>query len=148
MGEMLRNIVVLVWVASAINNTSYAAETDLNIQEEANKNSPTIIMGAAKTSEGNTEEDIVIQYNQNILGEPIPEYIDNSENKQEDDKPVKTPEDNSATETKPIPEGDFQNTLMEANGMVYDVQAFPETDIPVISNPSNPKTIYSPNVNP
>ena len=42
----------------------------------------------------------------------------------------------------------FQNTLMEANGMVYDVQAFPEADIPVINNPSNPETIYSPNVNP
>ena len=42
----------------------------------------------------------------------------------------------------------FQNTLTEANGMVYDVQAFPEADMPVISNPSNPETIYSPNVNP
>ena len=42
----------------------------------------------------------------------------------------------------------FQNTLMEANGMVYDVQAFPEADVPVISDTSNPETIYSPNVNP
>lgn len=42
---------------------------------------------------------------------------------------------------------DFQNTLMEANGMVYDVQAYPEQDLGVIGNPSNPETIYSPNVN-
>lgn len=42
----------------------------------------------------------------------------------------------------------FQNTLMEANGMVYDVQAFPQADVPVIDNSANPETIYSPNVNP
>ena len=52
--------------------------------------------------------------------------------------------DNSAQELG----NQFQNTLMEANGMVYDVQAFPEADVPVISDPSNPETIYSPNVNP
>ena len=43
---------------------------------------------------------------------------------------------------------DFQNTLMEANGMVYDVQAYPVEDFDAIGDPSNPQTIYSPNVNP
>ena len=42
---------------------------------------------------------------------------------------------------------DFQNTLLEANGRVYDVQSFPEQDVKVMSNPSEPETIYSPNVN-
>ena len=42
---------------------------------------------------------------------------------------------------------DFQNTLLEANGMVYDVQAYPLKDMGVIGNSANPKTIYSPNVN-
>lgn len=43
---------------------------------------------------------------------------------------------------------DFQNTLIESEGTVYDIQAFPEEDMKVIGNPENPKTIYSPNVNP
>ena len=42
---------------------------------------------------------------------------------------------------------DFQNTLMEANGRIYDVQSYPEQDINVMDNPSDPQTIYSPNVN-
>ena len=42
---------------------------------------------------------------------------------------------------------DFQNTLMEANGRIYDVQSYPEQDIKVMDNPSDPQTIYSPNVN-
>ena len=43
---------------------------------------------------------------------------------------------------------DFQNTLLEADGMVYDVQAYPEEDLKAIGNPSDPATLYSPNVNP
>lgn len=42
---------------------------------------------------------------------------------------------------------DFQNTIMEANGRIYDVQSYPEQDINVIGNSSDPQTIYSPNVN-
>ena len=64
-------------------------------------------------------------------------------------------EKNGADTNEVVPEsqaqqlGDkFQNTLMEANGMIYDVQAYPEADIPVIGDSANPKTIYSPNVNP
>ena len=37
---------------------------------------------------------------------------------------------------------------MEADGMVYDVQAYPTEDLKAIGNSSNPETIYSPNVNP
>lgn len=42
----------------------------------------------------------------------------------------------------------FQNTVLEANGRVYDVQSYPEQDLKVMDNPSQPGTIYSPNVNP
>ena len=42
----------------------------------------------------------------------------------------------------------FQNTLLESDGTVYDIQAYPEADLPVIGDPANPETIYSPNVNP
>lgn len=42
----------------------------------------------------------------------------------------------------------FQNTLVEGNGMIYDIQAYPTEDLKVLSNPANPQTIYSPNVNP
>ena len=36
---------------------------------------------------------------------------------------------------------------MEANGRIYDIQSYPEQDINVMNNPSDPQTIYSPNVN-
>ena len=42
---------------------------------------------------------------------------------------------------------DFENTLLEANGRVYDIQSYPKDDFKVMGNPSNPATIYSPNVN-
>lgn len=42
----------------------------------------------------------------------------------------------------------FQNTVEEANGMIYDTQAYPIEDLGAMGNPSNPETIYSPNVNP
>lgn len=42
----------------------------------------------------------------------------------------------------------FQNTLVEGNGMIYDIQAYPAEDLKVLGNPANPQTIYSPNVNP
>ncbi len=42
---------------------------------------------------------------------------------------------------------DFQNTVTEANGRIYDIQSFPEEDVNVMSNPSEPQSIYSPNVN-
>lgn len=41
----------------------------------------------------------------------------------------------------------FKNTLMEANGEIYDVQSYPVQDIGVIGNNADPQTIYSPNVN-
>jgi len=52
----------------------------------------------------------------------------------------------------PVQEGialgkDFQNTLVEGNGRVYDIQSYPIQDIGVMSNPAEPQTIYSPNVN-
>ncbi len=41
----------------------------------------------------------------------------------------------------------FKNTLMEANGEIYDVQSYPVQDVGVIGNNADPQTIYSPNVN-
>ena len=42
---------------------------------------------------------------------------------------------------------DFENTLLEANDRVYDVQSYPEADFKAMGNSANPQTIYSPNVN-
>ena len=152
MSEAIRNILLLLWVTSAINNSAYATDTNLTIEEEAKSGTATIIMGIAKNSKGDNNEVIIEQNDNNIMGEPIPEVIEPNVSSTDQGtkdinnttKPAKTNGENSP---KPLPEGDFQNTLMEANGMVYDVQAYPESDIPVMSNPSNPETIYSPNVN-
>lgn len=161
MGEGIRNFALLLWAACAINNDAYAQTTQAITEEQLD--APTEVMAVAKTSEGGDDVFIVEQPKDapNPLGNPIVENENNKNNQKQDNfLPVSSPEimkkeKNGADTNEVVPEsqaqqlGDkFQNTLMEANGMIYDVQAYPEADIPVIGDSANPKTIYSPNVNP
>ena len=166
MDEAFRNVAVLVWALCAINNDSYAGE-NLVIAEENHASASTIVYGSAATPSGGRDETVVEQPEgtPNPLGNPIPD--ENSANNADvsDEPAVPVSEAKSVVKTSPAeqpgafpqPEAplnsqqlgkDFQNTLMEANGMVYDVQAYPVEDFDAIGNPSNPQTIYSPNVNP
>ncbi len=171
MSEAVRNLVLLVWAVSAINTTAYA-ETQSGIMEEktvetkAPVSAPTVVFGAAATPDGG-EDAVLVEQPENAanpLGNPIPEQVA--------PQPVTEPNSNMPEDAVPaaakdaggpvfgqgsrvVAPGaaqklgkDFQNTLMESNGMVYDIQAYPEADLPVIGNPANPETIYSPNVNP
>ena len=115
--------------------------------------SPTIVYGAAETDSGGQNVFVVEQPKNapNPLGNPIPTP----------NKPVEVfgdvyPQDTNQTEkTKQSQDNqsqqnlgnDFENTLLEANGRVYDVQSYPKADFKAMENPANPKTIYSPNVN-
>lgn len=162
MNEGFRNLAVLLWALCAVNSNSYAQDGNTVITEEAasqEQAAPTIIYGAAKKSATESDEVVVEQPegSPNPLGNPIPDII---ENRAPDagSAPVKAVVRSKATETEPQSQAvvpvnpnlgkDFQNTLLEANGMVYDVQAYPEQDLKVIGDPANPQTIYSPNVNP
>lgn len=118
----------------------------------------TMIFGAAATEDGGQNMFVVEQPKDgpNPLGDPIvvqPEEA--AVQKLPAPKVVQPQADN-----KTLPQNqtekpanvqelgqDFQNTLMEANGRVYDIQSFPKQDMEVMGNPSNPETIYSPNVN-
>lgn len=157
MNEGFRNLALLVWALCAVNSNSYASDNKIVIAEEMTQESPTIVYGAAKKADGEVDEVVVEQPQNgpNPLGNPIviPE-------KYEAQAKVATPEgkrfsasspQSTGNEEAPNPQAlgkDFQNTLLEANGMVYDVQAYPEKDLKAIGNPSEPATIYSPNVNP
>lgn len=115
--------------------------------------SPTIVYGAAETDSGGQNVFVVEQPKNapNPLGNPIPTP----------NKPVEVfgdvyPQDTNQTEkTKQSQDNqsqqnlgnDFENTLLEANGRVYDVQSYPKADFKAMENPANPETIYSPNVN-
>ena len=117
------------------------------------QDTPTVIYGAAKTSDGGENIFEVTQPENapNPLGNPIPIP----------DKPVEVfgdvyPQNTNQTENKNQYQDnqsqqnlgdDFENTLLEANGRVYDVQSYPKDDFKAMENPSDPKTIYSPNVN-
>lgn len=117
------------------------------------QDTPTVIYGAAKTSDGGENIFEVTQPENapNPLGNPIPTP----------DKPVEVfgdvyPQNTNQTENKNQYQDnqsqqnlgdDFENTLLEANGRVYDVQSYPKADFKAMENPSDPKTIYSPNVN-
>jgi len=121
---------------------------------------PTIVEATAQTPNGSKNTFIIEQPADapNPLGDPIatqssPEnQSSSSQNLDSNSIPssnVQKNEDTSNSNQPPQNPGNkFQNTLLEANGMVYDIQAFPKSDIPLIENPSNPQTIYSPNVNP
>lgn len=109
---------------------------------------PTVVYGSAATASGDENIAIVEQPENaaNPLGDPLVIPSD-GENKTPPLQPV---ENKKTTPDKTMSNdlgSDFQNTLLEANGMVYDVQAYPLKDMGAIGNSANPKTIYSPNVN-
>lgn len=126
---------------------------------------PTTVFGEAQTPEGTERVFILHQSNNdnNPLGNPIVASQENVDNQKEANQ--NTNENNNSTEANPFSDNNlenrvvppseaeklgkkFQNTILEADGMVYDIQAYPTEDLKVISDPANPETIYSPNVNP
>ena len=173
MSEALKNLTLLLWTMCAINTNAYAAEKQGVVEEDNLQNAaetPTIVYGSAQTASGGEDAFVVEQPDNapNPLGDPLvePQTPPEDYTLQQNQSSQQNASENSAA-TEPSASGNgpqgvpvvgpdsaqelgnqFQNTLMEANGMVYDVQAFPEADMPVINNPSNPETIYSPNVNP
>jgi len=158
MGEGFRNLTLLVWALCAVNGNAKAKNVDMIIAEEQNTAAPTVVFGAAKKPDGSVDEMIVQQPEgaPNPLGDPL-QFPASSTQPVTAEQPLNEAVPAKAEEAKPSvfgnenPEAlgkDFQNTLMEADGMVYDVQAYPETDFKAIGNSADPETIYSPNVNP
>lgn len=162
MNEAMRNLAVLVWAVCAINNNSYASDNKMIIAEEAASSAtPTIVYGAAKEKDGGEDEFAVEQAPgaPNPLGEPIEAVADvNKGDALLDTIPeVKMPKNNTEMQAgnRVVPPSeaqklgkDFQNTIEESNGMIYDIQAYPAKDLGVMGDSANPQTIYSPNVNP
>ena len=120
----------------------------------------TLVYGAAARSNGGENVFIMEQPDnmQNPLGNPIVEPREPVQVFGNLSQPTEIATNNSvqancsnnqnspALESKALGQ-DFQNTLLEANGRVYDVQSFPEQDMKLVNNPAEPQTIYSPNVN-
>ena len=134
----MRNFILLLWAVCAI---------------DAKAQMPTIVEGEALSSNGAKKTVVVVQPENapNPLGDPI--IVPAATIPAEKAEPNNSTEDNKASEksnlqNSDMTDADFQNTLLEANGRVYDVQSYPEKDLPEISNTANPQTIYSPNVNP
>lgn len=163
MGEGIKNIAVLLWFAFAF-NAQAKAQTSQAIVEE-NPQVPTEVMAVAKTSDGKDDVFVIKQPAgaANPLGDPIvsTDKINNTgasesiENVVAQTKPKENSEVNNEEEKGVVPPSaaqilgnDFQDTLEEANGRIYDIQSYPAADIPVIEDSANPETIYSPNVNP
>jgi hypothetical protein len=115
-------------------------------------NDDTIVYGAAATKNGNQNVFVIEQPKNapNPLGNPIPtpdkpvEVFGNVYNHNQN----QTTQNQSGRNTQQQNLGnDFENTLLEANDRVYDVQSYPEADFKAMGNSANPQTIYSPNVN-
>lgn len=164
MSEMVKIFAMFLWVSCAINGSVPPAEAQ-GIREEkemtVSASAPTIVYGKSECSDGTTDEFMLEQPAgaANPLGNPLSEVIE-SEGADVPNvvtAPRQTGEEKTGIQPETLPADaaaaqklgtQFQNTLMEADGMVYDIQAYPTQDLKVIGNPSNPETIYSPNVNP
>lgn len=131
---------------------------DLKAQEQKYNNSPTVVEAIANNAEGGKNVAIVEQPDGygNPLGNPIVgPYVAprayNAANALNENKVQNYNNYYSYNRTNPnsaLSLGrQFRNTLMEANGEIYDIQAYPDQDIGVIGNKILPQTIYSPNVN-
>ena len=122
---------------------------------------PTVVFGEAATPQGG-EMAVLVEQPENApnpLGNPLPMPDNTAEESsvpvhEEQAAEVKeaSPEGAVVSENNPVKAAqelgnDFQNTLTEANGRIYDIKSYPEADVGVMSNPSQPETIYSPNVN-
>ena len=116
---------------------------------------PTVVYGSAETKNGGQNVFVVEQPKNavNPLGNPIvepdnPVQVFGDAYTQNSKQPDQTMNYNDKdTVTQNNLGNDFENTLMEANGRVYDIQSYPKADFKAMENPSDPQTIYSPNVN-
>ena len=116
---------------------------------------PTVFYGAAKTSDGKEKVFVVEQPKNapNPLGNPIVgpdkpvEVFGNLDGLRDNQSQSNISDTQEASENQNNLGEAFENTLLEANGRVYDVQSYPKADFKAMENPSDPKTIYSPNVN-
>ena len=126
----------------------------------AGDNDPTIFYGSAATPDGKHKEFLVEQPKDapNPLGDPImgpdrpvEDFGDLDGLRDNQSQLNNQSQSNNGSNENYYNQNslgnDFENTLLEANDRVYDVQSYPVDDFNVIGNPANPQTIYSPNVN-
>lgn len=123
---------------------------------------PTIVYGEADRADGGKNVFVVEQPQDapNPLGNPLPNqdkpvevfgnvYSPNTNKvvNYNSDQNYNTEVDQNKAQTLKNLGDDFENTLLEANGRVYDIQSYPKADFKAMENPATPATIYSPNVN-
>ena len=115
--------------------------------------SPTVVFGAAETKDGGQNVFVVRQPENapNPLGNPLPMPNKPVEVFGDVYKPTNKQSNvnisNANNQSQQNLGNDFENTLLEANDRVYDIQSYLKADFKAMENPSNPETIYSPNVN-
>ena len=118
------------------------------------KDNSTVVYGAAKTSDGKEKVFVVEQPKNasNPLGNPIVgpdnpvEVFGNLDGLRDNQNQSDSFVDKNSDYQNNLGE-DFENTLLEGNGRVYDIQSYPKADFKTMENPTDPQTIYSPNVN-
>lgn len=163
MNEALRNLTVLLWALTAVNTSSHAQTTGMNIQEEAVQESPTLIYGASKKSPTESDEVLIEQPANagNPLGNPIVDDAPLEENPFAQVDPVEPISPSPAKKTqKPVesntaPTNNYQagpnsaqqidNTLYESGNRIYDLQSYPVDDVNKVMQPNTQPTISNDN---
>lgn len=136
MNEGFRNLALLVWALCAVNSNSYAQDSATVITEESSTSAPTIVYGAARKADGETDEVLIEQPAgaPNPLGNPLPDAAEQQQPQAVTEPVSGGNADNAPAAAEPMQDvpnvqgqpvvsapklgQEFQNTLMEADGMV------------------------------
>lgn len=159
MGEVLRNVLLLTWMACAVNGNAQAAESQITIEEEmpADSSADTVVFGSARKPDGGQDEAIVEQNPDggNPLGNPLvtePEEPQTSVPALETTDPaaiqpakpgIKPIEQSSQQgilkpweEPLPQPSDKIENELYQSGNDIIDVQAYPIKDVSTVTEPN------------
>lgn len=162
MGDVLRNILMLTWMACAFNSNAVAADNNFSVEEEVPINSlqPTVVWGEAKTAKGGDNQIIIEQPSNsgNPLGNPfIPEndstlskkdsgenedneVVSNTTSKQQKIKAIEQSNMQGILkpwqEPLPQPSDKIENELYQSGNDIIDVQAYPIKDVSTVTEPN------------
>lgn len=159
MGEVLRNVLLLTWMACAVNSNAQAAENQMTIEEEApaDSSSDTVVFGSARKPDGGQDEAIVEQNPDggNPLGNPLVIESDEpqtpapalettvpaaAQTAQPGIKPIEQSSEQGVLkpweEPLPQPSDKIENELYQSGNDIIDVQAYPIKDVSTVTEPN------------
>ncbi len=127
--------------------TAFSANAQDVIETLANENSETVVFGEAQNANGSVNE-VLLEQPQNAgnpLGDPIPDYVPQTNNQQiihaqatplQDISGVSQVSEQNPSDSQMTPaqmNNEIQNKLYQEGNRIYDVQSYPASDLETIN---------------